>query len=263
VKLARAISLGLVLCAAACSADAQDEGVSSSAASTDPASAPYPIVLAHGFFGFKDFAGIDFINYFNGVVDRLHADGETRVFTPTVDPFNDSTFRGKELIKRIEEITKQTGAKKVNIIAHSQGGLDARYVAHMRPDLVASIVTFATPHHGTPISDDFELIDNPFTGWLLDGAVRLLGAPLWDEIGHDTSISASFRQFSSGAIDDFNSEITDVPGIPIWSIAGRRPMRSCSRSNRPAFLCAPPSCKARRIIGAAIRSTSPAVSPAS
>ena len=225
MKLARILSCGLALASLAalpaCAAETSDDAAVTDQAATDPTVAPYPIVLAHGFFGFKDFAGIGFINYFEGVVDHLAAEGETRVFTPTVDPFNDSTYRGKQLLARVEEIIRQTGAKKVNLIGHSQGGLDARYVAHMRPDLVASVTTFATPHHGTPISNDFALIDNPFTSWAFDGVVRILGAPLWDEIGHDTSITQSFRQFESGEIADFNARYTDVPGIPYWSIAGR------------------------------------------
>lgn len=225
LKLGRGLSLALLVAAAAalpaCAADAGEEEATSSLAATDPSVAPYPIVLAHGFFGFRDFAGIDFINYYQGVVTHLAREGETRVFTPTVDPFNDSTLRGAELLARVEEIIRQTGAKKVNLIGHSQGGLDARYVAHERPDLVASVTTFATPHHGTPLSDDFELIDNPFTSWAFDGIVKLLGRPLWDQIGHDTSITRSFRQFSREEIADFNARYPDVPGIPYWSIAGR------------------------------------------
>lgn len=244
LKLARVLSCGLVLASVAalpaCAADASDDVAVTDQAATDPAAAPYPIVLAHGFFGFKDFAGIGFINYFEGVVDHLAEQGETRVFTPTVDPFNDSTYRGKQLLARVEEIIRQTGAKKVNLIGHSQGGLDARYVAHVRPDLVASVTTFATPHHGTPISNDFALIDNPFTSWAFDGIVRILGAPLWDEIGHDTSITQSFRQFESGEIADFNARYTDVPGIPYWSIAGRTAgvlaKDECDTTNAPPWI---------------------------
>ena len=44
---------------------------------------------------------------------------------------------------------------------------------------------------------------------------------------------------------------------------GAAPMRSCWRSSRRASSCAPPSCKARRTTGAAIRSMSRAASPAS
>jgi triacylglycerol lipase len=241
LKLARLFSVGLAVVALAlpgCVAEGAEEDAASSQAATS--SAPYPIVLAHGFFGFRDFAGVDFIHYFQGVAEHLAKQGETRVFTPTVDPFNDSTFRGEQLLARVEEIVRTTGAKKVNLIGHSQGGLDVRYVAHHRPDLVASVTTFATPHHGTPLSDDFELIDNPFTSWAFDGIVKLLGRPLWDEIGHDTSITKSFRQFSADAIDDFNDEITDAPGIPYWSIAGRSAgvlaERECHSASSPTWI---------------------------
>lgn len=236
-----ALPLALMLAGAlsACAA-ASDEGEASSEAVSHATAEHYPIVLAHGFFGFKDFAGIGFINYFDGVVQRLNADGETQVFTPTVDPFNDSTFRGEELLSRIEDIIKQTGAKKVNIVAHSQGGLDARYVAHKRPDLVASIVTVATPHHGSPLSDDLEFLDHPWSDWFFDETVKILGAPLWDEIGHDTSIVKSLKQFSKGDIADFNAANTDQPGIPIWSIAGRSAgslqIDDCKADNSPPWI---------------------------
>ena len=114
---------------------------------------PYPVVLAHGFFGFDDFAGAGFLTYFYEVKDTLAERGETLVFTPTVDPFNDSATRGEELLAQVEAILAETGHAKVNLIGHSQGGLDARYVAATRPDLVASVTTYATPNRGTPVAD--------------------------------------------------------------------------------------------------------------
>ena len=103
---------------------------------TEGTGPPYPIVLAHGFFGFEDFAGVGFITYFYGVKDELADRGEAQVFTPAVDPFNDSETRGEELLAHVERILAETGAAKVNLIGHSQGGLDSRYVAHQRPCLL-------------------------------------------------------------------------------------------------------------------------------
>src|SRR5689334_15723571 len=37
---------------------------------------PYPMVLAHGFFGFNDFAGAGFLTYFYDVKKHLEAKGE-------------------------------------------------------------------------------------------------------------------------------------------------------------------------------------------
>src|SRR6185503_14616333 len=41
----------------------------------------------------------------------------------------------------------------VNLIGHSHGGLDVRYVAAVRPDLVASVSSVATPHKGAALAD--------------------------------------------------------------------------------------------------------------
>src|SRR5262249_41924219 len=116
-----------------------------------PLGPPYPIVFAHGFFGFEQFAGVDGATYFYGVKDRL-AEGGEAVYTPAVDPFNSSKVRGAPLREHVEQIGAATGRGKVGLVGHSQGGLDARVVAHDRPDLVAAVVRIGTPHHGTPVA---------------------------------------------------------------------------------------------------------------
>lgn len=182
---------------------------------------PYPIVLAHGFFGFEKFAGKDFLTYFYQVKEHLAQEGEV-VDTPAVDPFNDSDFRGHQLIERIEAFLAQTGASKVNIIAHSQGGLDARVVAHDRPDLVASVVTIATPHHGTPVADvAMKLLANPNSQTIVDDLGKLIGAPLYDQIGNPTSVIKPLMLFSQPGITLFNAKYPDSPGVFYASIAGR------------------------------------------
>ncbi len=187
-----------------------------------PPSVPAPIVLAHGFFGFDDFAGAGFLTYFHGVRDDLLARGETLVFTPTVDPFNSSEVRGAELLAQIETLLTDTGARQVNLIGHSQGGLDARWVAHHRPDLVASVTTVATPHGGSRLSDIvLGLLADPNSQGLADALVRLIGAPLYDAAGETTSVVEGLRQFSTEGIADFNTRITDDPAVAYFSIGGR------------------------------------------
>lgn len=201
---------------------------------------PYPIVLAHGFFGFEDFAGIDFITYFYGVKDELAAHGE-EVFTPAVDPFNDSESRGEELLAHVERIVAETGAAKVNLIGHSQGGLDSRYVAHQRPDLVASVTTFATPHRGTPVADIvLELVSDPRMQALADRLVRLVGAALWDASGRETSVFQSLRQLSTPGAAAFNERYPNQPGVQYYSITGRTAGHDggtdCSAPDIPPFI---------------------------
>lgn len=188
---------------------------------TEPDQGPYPFVLAHGFFGFNDFAGLGFETYFYKVKDHLAAQGEI-VDTPAVDPFNSSDIRGQQLVNRIIEFLSITGAKKVNIIGHSQGGLDARVAANLRPDLVASVVTVSTPHHGTPLGDlIMKFLGDPNFSQIVDDIVQLVGGPLYDQIGNNTSITKAFYLFSQPGITAFNQAHPDSPGVFYASIGGR------------------------------------------
>jgi triacylglycerol lipase len=182
---------------------------------------PYPVVLAHGFFGFEEFAGVDFATYFYGVKEHLAQEGEV-VYTPAVDPFNSSEFRGAQLVEIIEGILAETGHAKVNLIGHSQGGLDARVVAHDRPDLVASVTTFATPHYGSPIADiALEVLADPNLEAVLDWIVDVIGAPLYDEVGDETSLAKPMYLFSQQGIAEFNAKYTDSAGVIYLSVTGR------------------------------------------
>jgi triacylglycerol lipase len=186
---------------------------------------PYPFVLAHGFFGFQTFAGLNFETYFFNVKQHLASQGEI-VDTPAVDPFNDSETRGAELLVAVQSFLAQTGAAKVNIIGHSQGGLDARVVANLRPDLVASVVTIATPHHGSPVGDvAMKLLADPNEQQILDALVQLIGAPLYDTIGNTTSVTKALYLFSQPGITAFNQKHPDSPGIFYASLAGRSQLR--------------------------------------
>jgi triacylglycerol lipase len=187
-----------------------------------PLGPPYPIVLAHGFFGFDDFAGAGFLNYYYGVKDDLAARGELQIYTPEVDPFNSSTVRGGQLIEAIEGILAQTGHGKVNIIGHSQGGLDARVVAHDRPDLVAAVVTVATPHYGSPIADiALGLVDDPLVDDVLDFLLDMVGQPVWNQVGEETDVALALHTFSTPGIAEFNATYPDAPGVFYASITGR------------------------------------------
>ncbi len=228
-----------------------DVGVGGSASGGQPATdagvdaallgPPYPIVLAHGFFGFEAFAGVNFATYFYQVKDDLAKNGEALVLTPAVDPFNDSHFRGAQLEKHIEAFLAQTGHAKVNIIGHSQGGLDARVVAFRRPDLVASVTTVATPHGGTPIADIVLKIDpNPNAQGFIDWLAKRVGAPLYDAIGNETSVSKPMYLFSTAGIQKFNAEIKDQPAVSYYSVTGRSDWhlggKDCNVPGAPDFI---------------------------
>ena len=111
----------------------------------------YPILLVHGFMGFDE---VLFVDYFY----RIRADYQKdciQVFTPSVSPLDYISVRAKQLAVHVDEILELTGAAKVNIIAHSMGGLDARYLISTMgyADKVASLTTVGTPHRGSPVPD--------------------------------------------------------------------------------------------------------------
>ncbi|WP_145536471.1 lipase family alpha/beta hydrolase [Yersinia alsatica] len=110
----------------------------------------YPVVLVHGLFGFDKIAGI--YPYFYGVEEPLKKAGAD-VFIATISATNSNEVRGEQLLKFIKEVMAKTGAKKVNLIGHSQGPLACRYVAATHPELVASVTSVNGVNHGSEIAD--------------------------------------------------------------------------------------------------------------
>lgn len=109
----------------------------------------YPIVLAHGLLGFDEVLGIE---YWYKIPAELRKDGAT-VYVTTVANTNSTEVRGEQLIAQIENILAVTGAKKVNLIGHSHGGPTVRYVASVRPDLVASVTSVGGVNKGSNTAD--------------------------------------------------------------------------------------------------------------
>ena len=137
----------------------------------------YPIVLAHGMAGFDELFGV--YEYWFGIPDALEDKGAT-VFVTSVSQFNTSQERGEQLIAQIETITAITGKPKVNLIGHSHGGLDVRYVAATRPDLVASATSVGSPHKGADLADYLasNIEDGSFTQSVLSYFAESLGVVL-------------------------------------------------------------------------------------
>ncbi|SDB24735.1 triacylglycerol lipase [Pseudomonas sp. NFACC23-1] len=109
----------------------------------------YPLVLVPGMLGF---IRLVLYSYWYGIVSALRRGGAV-VVAVKVSPLHSSEVRGEQLLARIDEILRQTGAQKVNLIGHSQGSLTARYAAAKRPDLVASVTSVAGTNHGSELAD--------------------------------------------------------------------------------------------------------------
>lgn len=109
----------------------------------------YPIVMVGGFLAFDDILGID---YFYRIPEELRREGAT-VYPINLSAFNGSVERGEQLIRALEERKALYGHARFNIVGHSGGATTARYVAAMRPDLVASVTSVHGGHKGLAFAD--------------------------------------------------------------------------------------------------------------
>ena len=110
----------------------------------------YPIVLVHGLFGFDQAFGV--YDYFFRIPGELSDDG-ARVYVADVSAANSSEIRGEQLLEQLETLQAVYGHSKFNLIGHSHGSPTIRYVASVRPDLVASVTAVGGPNTGSDTAD--------------------------------------------------------------------------------------------------------------
>ena len=115
-----------------------------------------PIVLAHGLMGFDELHLVGHhlpgVQYWRGIKQALNAN-DIEVITTTVPTTGSIETRGKALAA---SIAAKAAGKHVNIIAHSMGGLDSRFlISQIKPSefKVLSLTTIATPHRGSSAAD--------------------------------------------------------------------------------------------------------------
>jgi pimeloyl-ACP methyl ester carboxylesterase len=127
-----------------------------------PASNRLPILLIHGY-------GEDY-SIWSSWKNWLTADNMTKVYSINFtndDECGSVAQHATELTNIVNRILDETHSDKVNIVAHSKGGLDARwYIAHDN-DKVANLIMIGTPNSGTtaafwqyygcPLGSDFDL----------------------------------------------------------------------------------------------------------
>jgi len=124
---------------------------SQSTVSAAPIALKYPVVLVHGIV-MQDRQNL--VKIWGRIPETLSTRG-IRVYFGNTDAWGDYESNASILKETIEKVLAETGEDKVNIIAHSKGGLDSRYLIwkHDFGGKVASLTTICTPHHGAEIAD--------------------------------------------------------------------------------------------------------------
>ncbi|MBQ8497273.1 MAG: triacylglycerol lipase [Clostridia bacterium] len=175
----------------------------------------YPILMVHGVF-FRD---SEKMNYWGRIPAELEKNGAT-IFYGEHESASSVADSAWELALRIKQITIETGCEKVNVIAHSKGGLDMRY-ALSHTDIapfVASLTTVNTPHRGC-IFVDYLLEKAPKSlaesvAATYNGSFKILGDKKPDFMAAVSDLTAS-------ACRKFNEEVQMPDSIYCQSIGSR------------------------------------------
>ncbi|MBC8611953.1 Lipase precursor [uncultured Ruminococcus sp.] len=110
----------------------------------------YPLLLVHGVF-FRD---MKYFNYWGRIPKELKKNGAV-LFYGNQQSAASVEKSAEELKARMLQVLEETGAEKLNVIAHSKGGLDTRYAISRlgAAPYVASLTTINTPHRGCGFAD--------------------------------------------------------------------------------------------------------------
>lgn len=179
----------------------------------------YPLFFFHGMAGTDSF--LTLLDYWFEIIDALDDDG-IEVGTAAVDPFQVSNLRAAQWADHLDDFFNDGRHRRVNLIGHSQGGLDARYVAsQLDPDRrVASVLTIGTPHHGVAMMGPAEdVLAFGFTSAVVDAAIDAL-VPLWG-VDDDQDIVGQMQAFHPDRMAEFNLAVPDRTDVYYASWGGR------------------------------------------
>lgn len=184
----------------------------------------YPILLVHG-AGFRDWKRI---GYWGRIPELLRQRG-AEVYFGQQDGWATVEENAKHLARRVEEVLAETGSEKLNLIAHSKGGLDARYLVSSLGygDRAASLTTVSAPHHGSRTMDVLDRLPQwvfRLIGFFVNGWYRLIG-------DRNPDFCGACRQFTTAWAEEFNRRNPDVPGVLYQSYAG-----AMSRASSDIFM---------------------------
>ncbi len=172
----------------------------------------YPILMLHG-IGFRD---LRYFNYWGRIPKELVKNGAI-VYYGHQEAWGTIEDNALIIKKKLEEILLENHCDKVNIIAHSKGGLDARYLISGlgMAEHVASLTTVSTPHRGSELLNILNRLPDSvyrFIASLFDKSFAKFG-----DIRPDCYHSS--KQLSPGFCLEFNEKYPDVQGVYYQSYA--------------------------------------------
>jgi triacylglycerol lipase len=175
----------------------------------------YPILLVHG-AGFRD--KVLGIHYWGRIPKAMEKKG-VKVYYGGTDAWGAIEDNARILKDTAEKIVKESNAEKINVIAHSRGGLEARYAIsslNLHP-IIASLTTISTPHRGVKAMNMALYIPGfiyRFVSFFVNLWYKILG-------DRNPDFYKSSRQLSERECSEFNKINADNGSIYYCSYAAK------------------------------------------
>ncbi|MCM1132800.1 MAG: triacylglycerol lipase [Ruminococcus flavefaciens] len=167
----------------------------------------YPVVMVHGIF-FRDW---QLMNYWGRVPASLIRNGAD-VYYGNQQSARSIPDSAEELRQAVMKVIAETGAEKVNIIAHSKGGLDTRYaISSLGLDkYVATLTTINTPHGGCDMVDYLLGKFSPkFCNWVARRYNKIFTV-LGDK---EPDFMAGIKDLSPSRLKELEDKMADSPDV--------------------------------------------------
>ncbi len=177
----------------------------------------YPIVLMHGMMGTDKY--LDLLEYFYQIPETLRDRGYA-VFNPAVPGVSTAEIRAVDWQQHLDDLEAAGLGRRFNLIAHSQGGLDARYlISGLGDTRPVSLITVATPHRGSEVADLAAglLHDSRITRSLYNDVMAELADLL--NMG-EADAAAQLSSMSVEAMAQWNDQVPDSPDVYYASWSG-------------------------------------------
>ena len=179
----------------------------------------YPVVFLHGLAGFDSLLNV--MDYWLGV-DDIYAEHGFHAEIHNVPAFDTTYVRVEEWKDILDGLAEDGVGRRFNLIGHSQGGLDSRYLASLLdPDRrIVTITTMSTPHQGSSVAG---ALSDAMDGLPLDGAlinaIMEMGANVFGVEGED--LAGQLEQMDPDSMAAFNEDVPNREDVRYFSWAGK------------------------------------------
>lgn len=173
----------------------------------------HPVLLCHGYGAIASLVKPSPL-YDVSLLMRSH---NVLAYAPNIVPYATIETRAKGWVRLIQQLTDESETGKINVVAHSMGGLDMRYALSRLniSDRVASFTTVCTPHRGTSLAELTLKTPEAIREKLAD-FLDWMGDHIYPQTKSD-SVSSAAQLTREYVGNVFNPQMPNVEEIPYYS----------------------------------------------